>query len=83
MKHKIFIALSAIFISLTMTSCGSSEPAETPSVAQSDKSIVQEKLNKNENSSEKIRILIKLHLLKQPIMKVPNRIRKIPAVQRY
>lgn len=34
---------SAMLIALTMTACGSNEPAEAPSVADSDKSIVQEK----------------------------------------
>ena len=39
--------LSALIIGLTMTACGSGDPAEAPSVAESDRSIVQEKLNKN------------------------------------
>ena len=34
---------------LTMTACGSAEPASAPSVADSDKAAVQEKLNKQDN----------------------------------
>ena len=40
------------YFCLTLTACGSSEPATAPSVTESEKSIVQEKLNKNKNSSE-------------------------------
>lgn len=35
-----------------MTACGSSEPAEAPSVAENDKSIVQEKLNRKETNTK-------------------------------
>ena len=50
MKNKIAFVISALVFALTMTACGSNEPAETPSVADGDKSIVQEKLNKQEES---------------------------------
>ena len=46
MKRKMITVFSAILLCLTLTACGSSEPASAPSVAESDKSIVQEKLNK-------------------------------------
>ena len=46
MKHKIAVIASALFIALTMTACGSGEPATAPSVADNDKAAVQEKLNK-------------------------------------
>ncbi|MBR1422652.1 MAG: NAD(P)H-dependent oxidoreductase [Ruminococcus sp.] len=48
---KISLIISAFMLCLTMTACGSSEPAEAPSVADSDKSIVQEKLNKKETKT--------------------------------
>ena len=50
MKRRILTMFSALMTGLTMTACGSNEPAEAPSVADSDKSIVQEKLNKQEES---------------------------------
>ena len=57
MKHKISVIASALFMALTMTACGSGEPASAPSVTDSDKAAVQEKLNKqgskNETTSEK------------------------------
>ena len=49
---KIASLFSAFMLCLTLTACGSSEPATAPSVTESEKSIVQEKLNKNKNSSE-------------------------------
>ena len=49
---KLSLIFSAFLLCLTMTACGSSEPAETPSVAESDRSIVQEKLKKKETKSE-------------------------------
>lgn len=52
MKSKIAIVISALFVALTMTACGSSEPADAPSVADSDKSIVQEKLNKKQTKTQ-------------------------------
>lgn len=49
MKQKIKTLFTVILISLTLTAFGSSEPASAPSVAESDKSIVQEKLNKQDS----------------------------------
>lgn len=40
MKHKIAVITSALFMALTMTACGSREPASAPSVADSDKAAV-------------------------------------------
>ena len=45
MKHKIAVIASALFMALTMTACGASEPASAPSVAENDKAAVQEKLS--------------------------------------
>ena len=52
MKHKIAVIASALFMALTMTACGASEPASAPSVADSDKAAVQEKLNKQDNKTD-------------------------------
>ena len=52
MKKRFFSILSALILGITMTACGSGEPAEAPSVAESDRSIVQEKLNKQESKTE-------------------------------
>ncbi len=52
MKHKIAVIASALFMALTMTACGASEPASAPSVADSDKAAVQEKLNKQDSNPE-------------------------------
>ena len=52
MKHKIAVLVSVLFMVLTMTACGSGEPASAPSVADKDKAAVQEKLNKTESKSE-------------------------------
>ena len=49
MKHKIALIVSALFMALTMTACGASEPASAPSVADNDKAAVQEKLNKQDS----------------------------------
>ena len=38
-------------MALTMTACGASEPASTPSVAETDKAAVQEKLNKQDGKN--------------------------------
>jgi putative lipoprotein len=37
---------------LTFTACGSSKPASTPGVAESERTAVQEKLNKSENKAD-------------------------------
>ncbi|MCR4646615.1 MAG: NAD(P)H-dependent oxidoreductase [Oscillospiraceae bacterium] len=52
MKHQIAVIASALFIALTMTACGASEPASAPSVADSDKAAVQEKLNKQDSNND-------------------------------
>ena len=52
MKHKIAVILSALFMALTMTACGASEPASAPSVAETDKAAVQEKLNKQDGKTD-------------------------------
>ena len=52
MKHKIALIASALFMALTMTACGASEPASAPSVADSDKAALQEKLNKQDNKTD-------------------------------
>ena len=52
MKHKIVVILSALFTALTMTACGASEPASAPSVSESDKAAVQEKLNKQDSNPD-------------------------------
>ena len=51
MKHKIAVIVSALFMALTMTACGSGEPASAPNVTDSDKSAVQEKLNKQDSKT--------------------------------
>ena len=43
---------SALFAALAMTACGSGEPASAPSVADSDKAAVQEKLNEQDNKTD-------------------------------
>lgn len=52
MKKRILSVLSVFMLGITLTACGSSEPVEAPSVAEGDKSIVQEKLNKQDNKTE-------------------------------
>ena len=49
---RIITIFSAVILSAALTACGSGEPASAPSVAESDKSIVQEKLNKQDNKTE-------------------------------
>lgn len=50
MKHKIAVILSALFMALTTTACGSGEPASAPSVADSDKVVIP--FNTHEGSGE-------------------------------
>ena len=52
MKQKITSLFTALLIGLTLTACGSGEPASAPSVADNDKAAVQEKLNKDESKTE-------------------------------
>ena len=42
----------AVLLSAALTACGSGEPASAPSVADSDKAVVQEKLNKQDSKSD-------------------------------
>ena len=52
MKQRITTLLTVLLIGLTLTACGSSEPASAPSVADNDKAAVQEKLDQSENKTE-------------------------------
>ena len=52
MKQKITSLFTALLIGLTLTACGSGEPASAPSVADNDKVAVQNKLNKDEGKAE-------------------------------
>ena len=52
MKNRIAVMFSALFAALAMTACGSGEPASAPSVADSDKAAVQEKLNEQDNKTD-------------------------------
>lgn len=49
---KIVKLFCAVLLSATLTACGSGEPTSAPSVADSDKAAVQEKLNKQDNKTE-------------------------------
>ena len=49
---KLSLIFSAFMLCLSLTACGSSEPASAPSVADNDKAVVQEKLDKTENQAE-------------------------------
>ena len=49
---KIVKLFCAVLLSATLTACGSGEPASAPSVADSDKAAVQEKLSKQDNKTE-------------------------------
>ena len=52
MKHQIALIASALFMALTITACGASEPASAPSVAETDKAAVQKKLNKQDGKTD-------------------------------
>ena len=56
MKKRIAFILSAVFMVLTLTACGSPEPASTPSVAENEKAVVQEKLNKKDGKSKETKL---------------------------
>lgn len=49
MKQQIAVIASVLFMALTVTACGASEPASAPSAAENDKAAVQEKLNKQDS----------------------------------
>lgn len=50
--EKIITVFSAILLCLSLTACGSGEPASAPSVAERDKSIVQEMLNEQDSKTD-------------------------------
>ncbi|MCR5142695.1 MAG: NAD(P)H-dependent oxidoreductase [Ruminococcus sp.] len=52
MKNRVITVIAAFMIGLTLTACGSGEPASAPSIAETDKAAVQEKLNKRESKSD-------------------------------
>ena len=52
MKKMIAVIVSALFMALAMTACGSGEPASAPSVAENDKAAVQEKLNRQDSKTD-------------------------------
>ena len=52
MKQQITSLFTALLIGLTLTACGSGEPASAPSVADNDKVAVQNKLNEDEGKTE-------------------------------
>ncbi|EGC02975.1 flavodoxin [Ruminococcus albus] len=52
MKKMIAVIVSALFMALGMTACGSGEPASAPSVAENDKAAVQEKLNRQDSKTD-------------------------------
>lgn len=56
MNHKIAVIVSALFMTLTMTACGSGEPASAPSVVDSDKAAIQEKLNEQDNKTDETKV---------------------------
>jgi len=52
MMKKIVKLFCAVLLSAALTACGSGEPASAPSVADSDKAAVQEKLNKQDSKTD-------------------------------
>ncbi len=52
MKSRVITVITAFMMGLTLTACGSGEPASAPSVADSDKAAVQEKLNKQNSNTD-------------------------------
>ena len=52
MKNRIITVITAFMMGLTLTACGSGEPASAPSVAENDKAAVQEKLNKQDSKTD-------------------------------
>ena len=52
MKNRVIPVITAFMMGLTLTACGSGEPASAPSVADSDKAAVQEKLNKKDSNTK-------------------------------
>ena len=52
MKNRIITVITAFMMGAMLTACGSGEPASAPSVADSDKAAVQEKLNKQDSKTD-------------------------------
>lgn len=52
MKKRILSILWTLVVGITFTACGNGEPASAPSVAESEKAAVQEKLNKTESKAD-------------------------------
>lgn len=52
MKNRVITVIAAFMIGSMLTACGSGEPVSAPSVADSDKAAVQEKLNKQDSKTE-------------------------------
>ncbi len=52
MMKKIVKLFCAVLLSAALTACGSGEPTSAPSVADSDKAAVQEKLNKQDSKTD-------------------------------
>ena len=52
MIKKIATIFCTVLLSAVLTACGSGEPASAPSVADSDKAAVQEKLNKQDSKTD-------------------------------
>ena len=52
MMKRIVKLFCAVLLSAALTACGSGEPASAPSVAENDKTAVQEKLNKQDSKTD-------------------------------
>lgn len=52
MKNRVITVIAAFMIGSMLTACGSGDPASAPSVADSDKAAVQEKLNKQDSNTD-------------------------------
>ena len=52
MKKRILYVIWVLMVGITLTACGNGEPATAPSVAENDKSAIQNKLNKTDSESE-------------------------------
>ena len=52
MKNRVITVIATFMMGLMLTACGSGEPASAPSVADSDKAAVQEKLNKQDSKTD-------------------------------
>ena len=72
---KIASIFCAVLLSAALTACGSGEPASAPSVADSDKAAVQEKLNKQDSNSGHGGVLLILGFVKRRCRSLP------PAIQ--